>query len=53
MSSSFIITDPKGELYRDTSSFLKQNGYDIKVLNLLNEQEMAKSSQFNPFRYIH
>ncbi len=28
MSSSFIITDPKGELYRDTSSFLKQNGYD-------------------------
>lgn len=52
MSSSFIITDPKGELYRDTSSFLKQNGYDIKVLNLLNEQEMAKSSHFNPFRYI-
>lgn len=52
MSSSFIITDPKGELCRDTSSFLKQNGYDIKVLNLLNEQEMAKSSHFNPFRYI-
>ena len=52
MSSSFIITDPKGELYRDTSGFLKRNGYDIKVLNLLNEDEMVKSSHFNPFRYI-
>lgn len=52
MSSSFIITDPKGELFRDTSGFLKRNGYDIKVLNLLNEWEMLKSSRFNPFRYI-
>lgn len=52
MTGSYIITDPKGELYRDTSNFLKQNGYDIKVLNLLNEDEMLKSSHFNPFRYI-
>lgn len=52
MSSSFIVTDPKGELYRDTSNFLKQNGYSVKVLNLLNEDEMLKSSHFNPFRYI-
>lgn len=52
MSSSFIVTDPKGELYRDTSNFLKQSGYDVKVLNLLNEEEMLKSSHFNPFRYI-
>lgn len=52
MSGSFIITDPKGELFRDTSGFLKQSGFDIKVLNLLNEDEMLKSSRFNPFRYI-
>ena len=52
MSGSYIITDPKGELYRDTSNFLRQNGYDIKVLNLLDEEEMRKSSRFNPFRYV-
>lgn len=52
MTGSYIITDPKGELYRDTSGFLKQNGYDIKVLNLLDEEQMAKSSHFNPFRYV-
>jgi len=52
MTGSYIITDPKGELYRDTSGFLKQNGYDIKVLNLLDEEQMVKSSHFNPFRYV-
>lgn len=51
-SSSFIITDPKGEVARDTLMFLKQSGYVVKVFNLLNEGEMMKSSHFNPFRYI-
>lgn len=50
--SSFFITDPKGEIFRDTSNFLKMNGYDVKVLNLLNETEMLKSSGYNPFDYI-
>lgn len=52
MTGSYIITDSKGELYRDTSGFLKQNGYDIKVINLLDEEQMVKSSHFNPFRYV-
>ena len=52
MFGSYIITDPKGELYRDTSAFLKQNGYEIKVLNLLDEEQMVKSSHFNPFSYV-
>lgn len=52
MVGSYIVTDPKGEIFRDTSGFLKQNGYEVKVLNLLNEDEMKKSSHFNPFKYI-
>lgn len=31
LSSSFIITDPKGKLCRD----LEHHGYEVKVLNLL------------------
>ena len=50
--SSFFITDPKGEIFRDTSNFLRMNGYDVKVINLLNETEMFKSSGYNPFVYI-
>ena len=52
LTGSYIITDPKGELFRDTSEFLRKMGYEIKVLNLLNEDEMLKSSHFNPFRYV-
>ena len=33
---SFVVTDPKGELYSSMSSYLRDNGYDVKVLNLKN-----------------
>lgn len=46
---SFVITDPKGELLRSCAGMLKKNGYNVKVLNLL---EMDKSDCYNPFNYI-
>lgn len=52
MTGSYIITDPKGELLRDTAGFLKAHGYEIKVLNLLNAKEMKKSTRYNPFKYL-
>ena len=36
MLGSYVFTDPKGELYDKTAGYLKANGYDIKVLNLVN-----------------
>ena len=35
MLGSYVFTDPKGELYDKTAGYLKANGYDIKVLNLV------------------
>ncbi|MEE1064907.1 MAG: type IV secretory system conjugative DNA transfer family protein [Acutalibacteraceae bacterium] len=49
-NTSFIILDPKGELLRDTGHLLEKQGYDIKVLDLIN---MEKSDCYNPFEYIH
>ena len=49
-NTSFIVLDPKGELLRDTGNMLKKQGYDIKVLDLIN---MEKSDCYNPFEYIH
>ena len=46
---SFIITDPKGEVLRDCGAMLKNNGYNVRVLNLL---EMEKSDRYNPFKYL-
>lgn len=52
MFGSYIATDPKGELMRDSAGFLKSHGYKIKVLNLLNAKEMRKSTRYNPFAYL-
>lgn len=46
---SFICTDPKGEILRSCGQMLKDNGYNVKVINLL---EMEKSDCYNPFAYI-
>lgn len=46
---SFICTDPKGEILRSCGQMLKNNGYRVKVINLL---EMEKSDCYNPFSYI-
>lgn len=49
MHSSYVITDPKGEILRDTGNMLERNGYKIRVLNLY---ELNKSNKYNPFNYI-
>lgn len=33
MRSSFVVHDPSGELFTKTAGYLKQKGYEIKVLN--------------------
>jgi len=49
--SSFVITDPKGEILEKCGKFLKEfKGYDIRVLNLDNK---ALSDGYNPFAYIY
>lgn len=35
---SCVITDPKGELYNDTSQLFRENGYEVKVFNLVSPQ---------------
>ncbi len=49
MLGSYIFTDPKGELYDKTAGYLRQNGYEIKVLNLVNP---TNSDGYNPLMHI-
>lgn len=37
-NESVVITDPKGELYADTAELYRQNGYEVKVFNLVNPE---------------
>lgn len=46
---SYVVLDPKGEILRDTGYLLEKEGYEIKVLDLI---DMEKSHGYNPFHYI-
>ena len=48
-NTSFVILDPKAEILKDTGELLKQKGYEIRVLDLIN---MNKSHCYNPFVYL-
>ncbi len=48
-NTSFVVLDPKGENLRDTGQLLVQNGYEVRVLDLIN---MEKSHCYNPFVYL-
>lgn len=52
LAGSFLVTDPKGELYQQTAQYMQDNGYESLVLNIESEDSMANSIHFNPFRYL-
>ena len=49
-NTSYVCTDPKGELLRSCGKMLEKKGYKIKVFNLI---DMAHSHNYNPFNYIY
>ncbi len=49
LGSSMIMTDPKGELFDLHSGFLKQQGYEVMVLDL---RDTYSSSRWNPLEPI-
>ena len=50
MHSSYVVTDPKGELLSSCGTALMRKGYQVRVLNTVN---MKKSMKYNPCAYIH
>jgi len=50
LHSSYVITDPKGNLIKECGKMLENAGYRIKVLNLI---DMKNSDKYNFFNYIH
>lgn len=48
-NTSYIATDPKGELARATAPLLLKRGYIVRVFDLV---DPAHSDAYNPFHYI-
>lgn len=52
LCGNFLVTDPKGELYKQTGQYFSDNGYEVMVMNVESEEGMPMSIHFNPFEYI-
>lgn len=50
MNTSYVVTDPKGELLQSCGRLLEKNGYKVRVFNLI---DMQHSHNYNPFNYIY
>ncbi|MCD8374089.1 MAG: type IV secretory system conjugative DNA transfer family protein [Oscillospiraceae bacterium] len=48
--SSYVVTDPKGDILIQCGKLLLRNNYRIKVFNSIN---FKKSMHYNPFAYLH
>lgn len=48
--SSYVVTDPKGDVVVSCGHLLLKKGYQLKIFNTIN---FKKSMKYNPFAYIH
>lgn len=49
MNSSFVVTDPSGEIINSLGKVLVEHGYKIKVFNI---SDMQHSNCYNPLKYV-
>ena len=47
---SLVITDTSGEIFAQTAGYLSSQGYDIKILNLI---DPTQSHGYNPLANVH
>ncbi len=49
-TGSYVISDPKGSLYKDYGPYLEERGYETYLLDFRNPYI---SSKYNPLDYVH
>lgn len=49
-NTSYVVTDPKGEVLAATGDELKRRGYELRCLNLV---DFGRSDTFNPLAYFN
>lgn len=50
MNSSYVITDPKEEILKSTGKMLEENGYEVKVFDLIT---LKNTHKYNFFEYLN
>lgn len=49
LHSSYVVTDPKGDIYDDMYDMFVNNGYKVRCFNTV---DMSRSCHFNPLAYV-
>lgn len=49
LNTSYVVTDPKGEILMKCGEMLRAAGYKVRVFNTI---EMEHSNNYNPFHYV-
>ena len=49
---SYLIVDPKGNLYGKYAQYLRKHGYEVRKLNFADPED-PQTCSYNFFRYIH
>lgn len=52
LNGNYFVTDPKGELCRETAQYFIDNGYEVLTIDVRDTAGMARSVRFNPFVYL-
>ena len=50
LNTSYVVTDPKGEILAAEGELLRAAGYKVRVFNTI---DMAHSNNYNPFHYVY
>ena len=50
LSGNYIVTDPKGFLYKNYKKYFEDNGYDVKRISFIHPSE---SVCYNPLAFVH
>ena len=50
LNTSYVFTDPKGEIRKATEKMYRAAGYKVKVFNLI---DMEHSNNYDPFEYVY
>lgn len=52
MNTSFVVTDPKGEILDSMGEVLRKNGYNVRVFNISDSGlEKGETDTYNPLKY--
>ena len=49
LNTSYVVTDPKGEILAAMGVMLEEAGYEVRVFNTI---DMTHSHNYNPFHYV-